>query len=397
MPDPKLFTVMLSIEKVQIKSKPALSACEIVEVKDEHALQAFVNFPFQLYQNQPNWIPPLHNAEMASLSPDKNPAFEHAKVKLFLAKQKGGVVGRVAVLVNDLETKHLGEKHARFGWFDFVDDESVSQALLEAAENWAVAQGASLLKGPLGFNTLDKNGLLVAGFDSLGTANTLYNYCYYAAHLDRLGFEKDLEWIEQKMTLPAQLPPKVGHAAQIAQQRYHLQLFKPKSKQDLQALGAQFFQLVHETYSKLPGFVPISEKQQADYTQHYIGFIPPKYVCVVKNAEGEAIGFGLTMPSLSEAMRKANGRLLPFGFLHLLAAKHWNKNGDLTLIGVKEAWRRRGVPGVIMAELFKTFQQAGITNVRINPMLEFNQNVLALWKEFGCEIYKRRRTYKKML
>jgi len=370
---------------------------EIKEVTDRGQLKAFVKFPFSLYKNHPYWVPPIIKTEMDTLSPATNPAFEHSVAKLFTAWQNGKMVGRIAGIVNDLETKHLGSKHARFGWIDFIDDKKVSAALMAALEQWAKKEGAVLLKGPYGFNQLDKNGMLTEGFDSLGTFGTLYNYPYYPKHLEAHGYEKDLEWVEVDLQLENEPPERFQRFADIAQKRYGMKIFQPKGKNQMRKIVKHLFDLMMETYSELPGFIPISEKHRDAYMKQYVTFLRKEFLCVITDESGEPIGFSVCFPSLSKAMQRANGKLFPFGIFHLNAASYFNDTGDLALIGVKEEWRKKGVHSIIFNETTKAFIKAGMMRVQINPMLEFNTNVLSLWKDFEHKIYKRRRTYKKAL
>ncbi len=316
---------------------------------------------------------------------------------MFTAWQGSRMVGRAAAIINQMETDHIGAKHARFGWLDFVDDHQVSTALFKAMEDWAIMHGCVRLKGPYGFNSLDKNGMLVEGFDQMGAMTTLYNYEFYPTHLTQLGFQKELEWLEIKAVLPNPFPEKITRAAALIQKRYHLNIRRPKNKLEMLTLGGLLFKMLEETYHELPSYVPISADQQALYIKNYMGVLPPKFVCIVEHETEGPVGFGLTMPTMSKAMQKANGRLWPFGFIHLLLAQHFNESGDLTLIGVKEDWRKKGVHSVIFSDLGQTFVKMGYSHFNVNPMLENNQNVLALWKDFDHRIYKRRRTFYKDL
>lgn len=370
---------------------------EIRVVNDPSSLKQFIDFPFQLYKNHPYWVPPLKASETAWLSASKNPAFQHADVKLFTAWKNEKMVGRIAGIINVLETQRLGERHARFGWLDFVDDNKVSNALINTVSEWAMDLGAVKLKGPYGFNSLDKNGMLVEGFSEIGAMTTLYNFEYYPNHILDLGFEKELEWLEIQAVLPKKMPEKITAFTGKILQRYHLKIKQPKNKVELIFLGEILFNMLQETYKHLPGFVPISPAQQTFYIKNYIGLLPVKFVCVVEHETEGPVGFGLTMPNMSKAMQKANGSLWPFGFLHLLKAQISNDLGDLTLIGVKEEWRNKGVHGIIFNEIGNIFINMGITHFNVNPMLEHNQNVLQLWKEYEHRIHKRRRTYSKNL
>lgn len=370
---------------------------EIKTVTNVSALEQFIDFPFQLYKNHHLWVPPLKKSESAWLQASKNPAFEHSEVVLFTAWHGKKMVGRVAGIINHLETERLGESHVRFGWFDFIEDLDVCQVLLSSVEKWGKEHHCVRMKGPYGFNSLDKNGMLTYGFDQFGAMTTLYNYEYYPRFMDMLGFQKELEWIEMQAQLPAPFPPKITKAAKLLIDRYHLKIKRPRTKIEMIGIGKMVFEMLHHTYRLLPTFVPISEAQQAFYIKNYIGLLPPKFVCVVEHESEGPIGFGLTMPNMAKALQKAKGNLLPFGFVHLLLAQFFNNSGDLTLIGVEENWRKKGIHSVIFKEIGETFLKLGYTFFNINPMLEDNQNVLTLWKEFDHHINKKRQTYFKDL
>lgn len=368
-------------------------AIEIREVKTKKELKEFVLFPFQMYKEVPHWIPPIIKAEMQVLSPEENAAFEHSEAIILTAWKTGQLVGRIVGIVNQMETDFLGEKHARFGWIDFVDDREVSTALIQSVTDWAAQKGAIKLKGPLGFNQLDKNGMLTEGFDSTSTPNTIFNFPYYPEHLKEMGFVPDLEWVELELDIVGPLPPRYEKLTKLASKRYGITAFQPKKQSEMIEYGNQLFDLLMETYDQLPGFVPISKKQQQMYIEKYIKLLRPDFVVIVKDGEGNPIGFSVSLPNLSKAYKKANGKLWPFGIFHLLSARRKNDTGDLALIGVREEWRKKGVHGFIFYETGKAFKRAGINKIKINPMLEINNNVLTLWKEFPHRIYKRRKTF----
>ncbi|HFA51109.1 MAG TPA: hypothetical protein ENJ95_19015 [Bacteroidetes bacterium] len=370
---------------------------EIREVKTRAELIQFIKYPFALYKGQPNWIPPLIRSEIAALSPDKNPVFEHSEAVKYTAWKDGKMVGRIVGMINHLEEEHIHEKHARFGWIDFIDDKNVSKALINAVGKWAKEKGSTILKGPYGFNQLGKNGMLTEGFDSISTVNTIYNYEYYPAHIKALGFEIDLEWVELLFTLPPTPPERYIRFTEIAKKRYKLKTIKPKNNKEMIKMGHQFFDLLLDTYKTLPGFVPISKKQQIDYINNYIKFLRKDFTVIVTDKNNEPIAFGITMPSMTKAFKKANGKLFPFGILHILAARQWSKLADLALIGVKDGWKKKGAHSLVFAETIKALNAAGIFEIKVNPMLKKNQHVLALWKDFKPEVYKRRESYRKRL
>ncbi len=369
---------------------------EIREVKTNKELKQFVKFPFDLYNGAPHWIPPIIQTEIAILS-SKNPVFEHSQAVIYTAWKNGKLVGRIVGMINQLEIDFINKKHARFGWIDFVDDKNVSSALITSVEKWARGQGMTLLKGPYGFNQLGKNGMLTEGFDSTGTVNTIYNYEYYPAHLKELGYVPDLEWVEILLQFPDKTPERFLRFTEIAKKRYKLTIRQPKNKAEMLKTGKQLFGLLMDTYKGLPGFVPISEKQQNDYINKYIKFLRKDFITIVFDKNEEPIAFGVSIPSMTKAYKKANGKLFPFGLFHMLAARRWNDTVDLALVGVKEEWRKKGAHGLVFAESLNAVIKAGMFRTHINPMLESNIHVLSLWKDFDHRIYKRRKSFKKVL
>lgn len=367
------------------------------KVETEKDLRDFVSFPFKLYKGNPCWVPPLTRSEISQLTTGKNPAFEHSDAILLTAWKNGAIQGRIAGIINHLETAHLGEQHARFGWLEFVDDPEVSRSLLEGVASWAGEKQCVLLKGPHGFNQLDRNGMLTDGFDSLGTSTANFNYPYYPAHLEALGYEKDLDWVELVFDLPPVMPDKITRMANAVARRYGLKVFRPSGKEELRRLTEMIFNLLMSTYLHLPGFVPISDKQRDAYVREYARFLRLDYVHVVLDSHDNPIGFGLSLPSLSRALQKAGGRLFPCGIFHLLKARQWNDTGELALIGVTEEWRQKGVHSIIFMENANALLREGITHILANPMLVTNNNVLGLWKDFDTRIYRRRCTYRKIL
>ena len=374
-----------------------LKDISIREVKTKVELKQFVKFPFGLYKGQPQWIPPIVQSVMDTLSKEKNPAFEHSDVVIYTAWKEGKMVGGIVGLINEMEIDFIHDKHARFGWMDFIDDIKVSGALIGAVEKWAKGKGMTLLKGPYGFNQLDKNGWLTEGFDTMGTVNTIYNYPYYIDHIKSFGYEPDLKWVEIEMWMPEKTHERFSKFTEIAKKRYNLTVHQPKSKKEMIAIGQQLFELLMDTYQNLPGFVPISKKQQLIYIEKYVRLLRWDFIAVVYDKDKNLIAFGITLPSLSNAYKKANGKLFPFGLLHILAARRWNDTADLALVGVKDEWRKKGAHGLVFAASSNAVIAAGIRRILINPMLETNTHVLSLWKDFKHRIYKRRKTFKKRL
>jgi GNAT superfamily N-acetyltransferase len=370
---------------------------EMREVKSLGDLKKFIGFPYKMYKNHPYWVPPLFMDEMNTLRKDKNPAFEHCEAKYWLAYKNKRIVGRIAVIINQLYIDKWKNKYARFGWIDFIDDKEVSKALLETAENWAKEKGMTAVHGPLGFTDLDYEGMLIEGFDELGTLATIYNYPYYPEHITQLGYKKDTDWMEYELPVPEEPNEKIARVAEIALRRNKLRLLNARNKKELLKYAKDLFDLIDVAYSNLYGVVPLTEKQVNAYVKQYFGFVKPEFVPVILDEKGKMVAFGVTMPSLSKALQKCRGRILPFGFIHLLNALKKNDRADLYLVAVHPDYQGKGINAVMINEMNLVYKKLGIKKAESNPELETNHLVQAQWKYFPRRQHKRRRCFIKHL
>jgi GNAT superfamily N-acetyltransferase len=369
---------------------------EIKEVKNRRDLKSFVQFPFKLYKDNPFWVPQLINDEINSLREDKNPAFEYCRARYWLALRDGKAVGRIAGIISQRHMEKWGQPYMRFSRIDFVDDPEVSAALLGVVEDWARVEGLKAVHGPLGFSNMDHSGMLVQGFDELATNATLYNYAYYPQHLEALGYGKEKDWVEFELYMPAEDNERIHKLSEMLQKRYGLRLLETDDKQVLLPYARELFELYNQAYRKLFGSTELTEKQIEAYIQQYIGFISPKFLPVVLDADGKMVAFGITIPSLSRALQKARGRLFPFGIFHLMRALKKNDRVDFYLIAIKEEWQGRGVNAILFSRLLKVFREFGIQVAESNPELEDNLAVQAQWERFDKRQHKRRRSFIKI-
>ena len=370
---------------------------QIKEVTTQSELKKFIRFPHSIPRENNAWVPALDFDEMNNLHWDKNPAFEHCQAHYFLAYDGDRIVGRVAAIYNKLHTETWGEKFMRFGWIDFMDDPAVVDALMEKVESWAAELGCSAVHGPLGFTDLDREGMLVEGFDELATLATRHDPPYYHQHMERLGYGKAVDWYEHEVTLPDELDEKIIRVANLVEKRYKLRVLEAKNKNELLKYAPELFEVINETYSHLYGVVHLTSKQREAYVKQYFGFVIPDLVPVVLNEEGKMVAFTIAMPSLSRAIQKAHGKLFPFGFIHLLGAMRKFDRIDTYLGAVIPRLQGRGVNALMMVSLFKAAKKYGIKTVHANPQLETNQKVWSQWRYFDARQHKRRRIYIKNL
>ena len=370
---------------------------EIVEVTSRQQFVAFFQFPFDLYRNCLQWVPPITKEEIDIFDPQKNAVFEHAMARLFLAKKKGKVVGRIAAMINWVEIEELKKTKVRFGWYDTIDDLVVSQKLIEAVEGVAIAEGMTYIEGPMGFSNMDKAGLLVHGYEHMNTMITWYHYPYQKVHLERLGLKKQSEWIEFKIDIynAKDAPEKVKKFARVIKERFKLKTLEFKTTKDIEPHVDKMFELLNQTYNELQSFVPIQKHQIEVYKNKYLPYVHPDFIKCVVDENNEMIGFTITMPSFTKALKRINGKMFPFGFYHLWRAMRKNNRASFYLIGIQKNYQNKGVTAIIFQEIQEMFNKRGITKVETNPELEENKAIQALWKNYKHELHKRRRTYRK--
>ena len=366
---------------------------EIRLVTGMRDLKQFVSFPYSLYAGNSFWVPPLRQAELNTFRWDKNPAFEFCEVKYWLAFKNGKVAGRIAGILNNAYNESWGKNVVRFGYIDFIDDYRVSEALLRTVEIWAKEKAMDAVHGPLGFTDLDPEGMLVEGFEELGTMGAIYNFPYYPVHLERDGYHKDVDWVEFEVKVPRVVHEKLRRLAEIVARKNNLKVLQVKRTKDLLPYTKEMFQVLNESYKGLYGVFPLTEKQIDMYVDQYFRLVRPEYISVILDRNDRVAAFGITVPSLAKALRKTGGRLFPLGFIHLLKAMRKNDTIDMCLIAVRPDLQGRGVNALLMHEFNKIYLRHNIVRAETNPELETNSRVQAQWKFFDARQHKRRRCY----
>ena len=374
-----------------------MNELSIKEVQGRKDLREFIRFPHKIYKDSPYWVPALDFDEINTLSPVKNAAFEYCEARYWMAFRGKEPVGRIAAILNRGHHEKWGQKYLRFGWIDFVEDPEVAKLLMETVETWARDEGLEAVHGPLGFTDLDREGMLVEGFDELGTLATNYNHPYYPQYLEQLGYQKDTDWVEYEIPVPNPPNETIHRMAHIAQRRNQLKLVSYTNKKDVLKHGKQIFQLLEDEYKQLYGTVPLTPKQVDSYIDQYFGFVKAEFIPLVFDQNDELVAFGIIMPSLSIGLQKSHGQLFPFGFIHLIKALWKNDRADLYLVAVKSEYQGKGVNAMIMDRMNEMFIKYGVKRVESNPELETNANVQSQWKFFEKRQHKRRRCYIKRL
>ena len=371
---------------------------QIKKVETNKDLRTFSKFANKLYKGSAFYVPTMPVDERNTLDKKKNAAFEFCDADYFLAYKDGKLVGRVAAILNPKANMAWKTKQVRFGWIDFIDDYEVSEALINQVIAWGRERGMEHIAGPLGFTDFDPEGMLVEGFDRLGTMAMLYNHPYYMVHMERLGMVKEVDWLEFRITIPEVLPEKFVKMSEIVKQRYNLKVRK-LTHRDIKRenYGQKFFNLINECYCNLYGYSLLSEKQIDQYVKFYLSVLDLRMASFVENEQGELIAAGVAMPSLSEALQKCGGDLFPTGWWHLIKNMYIRKPDtlDLLLVGVRPDYQSKGVNAMIFTYLFQVYKDMGFKYAETSAELETNVKIQQMFGIFEPEQHKRRRIYTK--
>ena len=372
-------------------------AIEIKEIQPtKRNLLKFVHFPIDvIYRDSEYFVPPLVTDELNTLRPDKNPAFDFCEAVYYLAYRDGKIVGRVAGIINHVCNERSGKKEARFSYIDFIDDAEVVDALIDAVTRWGKSKGMEHLTGPLSFTDMDPEGMLIEGYDRVGTSGGIYNYPYYPKHMERLGFVKDVDWVEFHIKVPDEIPEKMQRISDIVKKRFNVDNIKYTNRKQLVAdYGQAIFKLINEAFENLFGYSQLSEKQIEHYIKMYLPYLPLEDLSlIIKNDTRELVGVGIAIPSLSQALIKNRGRMFPFGWYHMLKAFKKNDVVDLLLVAVKPEYQSKGVNSLLFTDLLPCFFKLGYKWAESSHELEHNEMVQKQWQYFDTTLNKRRRAY----
>ncbi len=366
-------------------------------ISSSDQIHQYVQFGIDLYKGNSCYVPPLIIDEVATLTPDKNPSFDFCDAQSFMAFRNGEPVGCITAIINRPANAKTGRSDVRFGFVNFIDDREVVDELFAAVEKWGKDRGMTHIVGPMGFSDMDHEGMLIEGFDEMGTMATIYNYPYYPEHMERMGYKKDVDWVEYRMTVPDSVPEKYARIADIVARKYGLRSLKYTSKKKIKNdYGKAIFELVNEAYADLYGFTPLTDRQIDHYISEYLGVLRLDDVCLIVDSDDKLVAMGISMPSLSVALRKAKGKLFPFGWWHLLRAiKGHTDVVDLMLVAVKPEYQSKGVNALIFNDLIPEYIKQGYKFAESNLELEGNESVQKQWEYFERRQHRRRRSWRK--
>ncbi|MFV0553562.1 MAG: hypothetical protein ACK5LR_02550 [Mangrovibacterium sp.] len=366
----------------------------IQEVNNNKTLKDFVNLPYRLYKGNKYWVPPMKQEEMDSLLPDKNPAMEFCDTKFWVAYRDGKCVGRIGGIINKLWIEKKGELIGRFTRPEFIDDNEVADALFKVVKDWFTEKGMKEMQGPLGFSNLDHQGCLIEGHEWLPSVASDYHMDYYGKHYERMGFEKEIDWLEFRLNMGDRIPEKSEKVAAMLIQRYGFRPVSFETSKELEPYKEKVFALFNDAFAELFGTYVLPPKMVKFYIEKFFPILNPKFVKIILGKDDELIAFLIALPSLSKAMQKAGGKLLPFGWYHIMKALKNPSEMDLMLTGVHPKYQKMGPAAILLNEIWKTGKAHGVEFVETTGMLENNHVAIQMWKSFDHIQHKRKRCYK---
>ncbi len=363
------------------------------EVQGKKELKAFYQFQNRLYKGCPQYVPSLDADQKSTITED--PALEYCTRKMWLAYKGEKVVGRIQAIVNPRYNEFYSLKRVRFGWFDFEEDIEVARALLDAAKTWGREQGMTQIHGPLFYNTLGKQGMLVEGFGNTPPYNCIYNYPYYVDFMEQLGFVKEVDWIQYKIDGSKGAPEKLQRLSDILVRKYNLRLLdlrKVKGELKKELIG-KFFNVYNECFKAVHNFIPLTQKEIEKTGNAYFSLLKPELTCMVVDENNDIAAFGLCFPSLSQALKKAGGSLFPLGWYHILKAYRKYDTIDLMMVGSSPAWSQKGLSAIFHSQLAANSKERNIRNCITNPQIETNTAAVKVWDSYDKEPFMRRRCW----
>lgn len=371
---------------------------KVIDPSVRKQLRQFVLFPELLYKDNPFYVPSIVFDEMSTLNPSSNPASDFCDQELYMAYKDGKPVGRVAAIINRWANEHWKHDEVRFGWFDTIDDRDVSAALIAKVEEFGKAHGMTHIVGPLGYTDFDPEGMLVEGFDQQSTMPLIYNHPYYVQHIEALGFKKDADWLEYRIFVPDQMPEKFTRVEEIVKQKYNFKV-RPVTRSIIRKenYAQKLFKLITDTYKELYEYTILPENLADKYIGFYLKILDLRYITSIENENGEIVAFGITMPSLADALIKSRGRIFPFGWWHLLKALFIKRSegAELLLMGARSDVRKTGVTAMVVCDMMRKYKKLGVKWAESNAELEENHSIRNHFDAFERIQHKRRRSYKK--
>ena len=369
----------------------------VIEISSRKDIRRFIEFPDWLYRDCPQYVPALHGDQMKSLTSCAPLRYSKRMLWIAYSNEDPAVLGRISGMINPRYNELYGKKRARFGWFDTIDDIEVARLLLETAEDWARSEGMTEIHGPLYYNTLGKQGMLVEGFENVPVFNVLYNYKYYNDFVTELGYVKECDWLELKMDAHEGAPEKLRRVSAALMERYNLHDGSIEALKKDPAKVKEFFEAYNESFAKgVYNFIPFDDEEVKEEAGTFLPFLNDRNSVVILDSDNHLVAFGITIPDISKALQKAKGHLFPFGWYHVMKALRNYETMDLMINGAVPKWQNTGISAVLHTKIGERYIANGTLWALSNPQIETN-GAVNVWSRYGNDLYMRRRCYLKQL
>ena len=376
-----------------------MNEVRIVKANSRREMDDFIHVVDRIYRDYPQYVPDLESDVRGLFSIKTNPGLEFSDIQPFVAYQDHQVVGRIVGIVNRKANEKWKTNNVRFSMIEFVDDMNVSKALIEAVEHWGRSLGMENIHGPLGVTDFDKEGMLIEDFDLTGSITSIYNPPYYPRHMEAMGFTKEVDWLQVRINVPEEIPARYVRVAQYARENIGLTVKKYPIRKLMGEVGHKVFNLFNTAYAQIFGFSELSPKQIDHFLKKYLRIVDPQLIPIIENDKHEVVGAAVTIGTLAKALQKSHGRLLPFGWFHLLRSLKWKheESAEMLLIAIRPDYQGLGVNAMFFDDLIPILNKYGIKWAETGPQLEDNVRELTQWKPLKPAYVKRRRCYTKKL
>lgn len=367
---------------------------KIVEAKTKKQMKLFATFPIKLYKDCEYYVPSLIQDEVNIIDPNKNLSLGHSEVKCFLAYKDDVLVGRIAGIIVHDSNKKNNEKCIRFSRIDMIDDINVTRALLKAVNDYGKEKGMEILQGPWGFDDADREGMLTFGYDEYSSYATAYSYPYYVEHMEQLGFEKESEWVENRLDAE-HTDPRFPKVAEMLKNRGYRDLAETmKPAQIVKKYARSFFDCYNKSYAELDNFIPVDDRQMKQMIQTFATLLNGRYFSVVVNKDDKVIAFGVGLPYVGDAIRKARGNLY-LAIPGILKVKKHPRKIEFALIGVDPEYRNSGVHAIVATRFINHAKVDKLDDLFLDPTLTTNHKMLNTWQGMKLVLRAKRQTYRK--
>lgn len=370
-----------------------MSKIIIKEVKAKKDLKKFINFPLKLYKDNEYYIPALFSDEMNMFNEEKNGSYEYCESIQILAYKDNEIVGRLAGIINHKYNEKINAKHLRFSHFEVIDDFEVTKAMFDYIAKWGKEKGMTEFNGPIGFTDLDRQGMLIEGFDKIGMSITNYNFPYYVTHMEKLGLTKDVDWVEYLVKIPTSLDARIEKVQKALLNRFGFKLLKFKNLKEIMPYIYKAFDVYNEAFYALHGTVMLTKRQITALIKQFAPAINFEYVPIIVDKDDNVVGMAILAPSIAKASKKANGKMLPFGWYHLLKALKHNDTLEMYIVAIKPEYQGFGLNAILMHDVTKCAIKNGVKFAETGPELEENYKVRSQWDNYDAELIRKRRCF----